>query len=477
MKREFICLSACVFVELTSACSSHRGKVTGTGTPPGVPVQDGQCPAGIESSAGKIFHEEVWSAAPATEHQVMVWLRETSLPGVPTCPADSGADARCVERDELLAERQRLNVQELTCALASLDQGGSVQQLSTLWYEQPYHLTSGEPVPIGLAFGLSLSEAQIALLAQHPFVEKIEPWPGMARQQAIPAPPAPADCPGPVDDATPKLDGITVIRNQGPQPVVVELSDQGLLPSPATCDDGSSLCPEAVNTLWERTILNVRELTCVRRRIDEVVQEETPAVSFAEATGDPTAPALPPAAQLAETVKGFGWGLSWDEASLVAESPFVEKIWTSSGLQWAPETPGCPPDITAPIPTVDCTSQVEPIDGKISDDARAIFEAASSSIQVVITVRSSAVICPLPDCSAKPCPEDDAIINYVTSENLESQRCVRDLIDDVGGSSDAESFWLVDAFVATLTWEQIQAVAASPQVVQIEPDSGGAPPP
>ena len=65
----------------------------------------------------------------------------------------------------------------------------------------------------------------------------------------------------------------------------------------------------------------------------------------------------------------------------------------------------------------------------------------------------------------------------MTSENLESQRCVRDLIDDVGGSSDAESFWLVDAFVATLTWEQIQAVAASPQVVQIEPDSGGAPPP
>lgn len=476
MKRRLIRLGACGLVGL-SACSSHSVKVSSTGAPPSVPVRDGRCPTETEASAGKIFHDEVWNAAPTSQHQVMVWLRQTSLPGVPPCPEDDGADARCTERDQALAERQRLDVQELTCVLAAIDRRGGIKDLSTLWYEQPQHLTSGQPVPIGLAFGLSLSAAQIDRLAQHPFVQKVEPWPGTALQQGIPAPPAPAECPAAVDEPAPKLDGITAIRNQGPQPVVVQLADDGLLPPPVTCDDGSSLCPEAVNALWERTVLNTREVTCVRRRIDAVVQQETPSVSFAEATGDALAPILPPAGQLAETVKAFGWGLSWDEASLVAESPWVESIWTTSGLQWVPEKPGCPLDITAPIPTVDCTTEKESIDGKISDAARATFEAASGSIDVLITVQSNAVICPLPACSTKPCPENDAIVNYLTAEHLESQRCVRDLIDELGGSSDPDSLWLIDAFVATLTWEQIQAVAASPQVIQIEPNSDGAPPP
>jgi hypothetical protein len=322
-----------------------------------------------------------------------------------------------------------------------------------------------------------LSTAQITLLAEHPFVERIEPWPGTAVHQGIPAPSEPVGCPADVDTAAPKLDRIASIRDQGPQPVVIELVDDGLLQALVTCDDGSSSCSAAVNALWERTVLNTRELTCVERRIDAVAAEDGPSVPFTEATGDPSATPLPPASELARTIKGFGRVLTWDEASLVAQNPFVESLWPSAAAQSEPAMPGCPPDITAPIPSVDCTSATDSGDGKISDAARATFEAASGPLEVLITVRSSTVICPLPNCSAEPCAGDDAIIAYWTSENLESQRCVRGLITDLGGSSDAQSFWLIDAFVATLTWDQIQAVATSPEVVSIEPNSVGAPPP
>ena len=43
-----------------------------------------------------------------------------------------------------------------------------------------------------------------------------------------------------------------------------------------------------------------------------------------------------------------------------------------------------------------------------------------------------------------------------------SQRCVRDLIASLGGAADPAAMWLIDTFGATLTWEQIQAVAAHP---------------
>jgi hypothetical protein len=39
------------------------------------------------------------------------------------------------------------------------------------------------------------------------------------------------------------------------------------------------------------------------------------------------------------------------------------------------------------------------------------------------------------------------------------------------------TLWLVNAFEATLTWAQIQQVAQLPDVLRIESELGGAPPP
>jgi hypothetical protein len=418
----------------------------------------------MDDAEGKVCSEQSWGFQPDKEYQVAVWLRQASLPSIPDCPNDASPDATCASRDAALNERQQLNVQELGCVMAAL--GARVVTPDTLWYELPHHLTSGQPVPIGLAFGFSLTYSQIVLLAQQPFVERIEPWPGRAIAQGLPAVPPPAECPAQIDPAAPKLDRLTSIQGQGRQPVVIELRDQGVLPA-LTGD---------VNNLWDRTIWNTREVTCVMRIIDAVVQADSLPVSYTTATGDPLAPSLPPASKPAVSLKAFGFGITWDEAVQLAEDPFVESIWTSSAIQFVQPQPGCPLDLTAPIPVVDCPTDQQPIDGKISDADRMLFSAASGPISVLISVTGGAQNCPLPACSATPCPEQDSIISRMQAENLASQRCVRELITSAGGSADATSFWLIDAFGATLTWDQIQLVAAHPHVVRVE-SNGGSPPP
>jgi hypothetical protein len=89
----------------------------------------------------------------------------------------------------------------------------------------------------------------------------------------------------------------------------------------------------------------------------------------------------------------------------------------------------------------------------------------------MIQVKGGAVISPLPSCTSRTasCPETDRLIALWQAENLASQRCVRALIVDVGGTiPSAEIFWLIDAFVANLTWTQVQIVATHPDVVYIE---------
>jgi hypothetical protein len=91
-------------------------------------------------------------------------------------------------------------------------------------------------------------------------------------------------------------------------------------------------------------------------------------------------------------------------------------------------------------------------------------------------VRGGAIICSLPSCPTRTCPEKDQIIARWQAENLESQRCVRQVIGAVGGSSSPEAFWLVNSFEANLTWAQIQTVTAHPQVKLVEASSASVPP-
>jgi len=135
------------------------------------------------------------------------------------------------------------------------------------------------------------------------------------------------------------------------------------------------------------------------------------------------------------------------------------------------------PDANAsPDASPTCPTAQEPADGKITEADRMRFAAAGGSMTVIITVEGGAQSRPIPECRTEPCPERDAVINEMQAENLASQLCVRALIAGTGGTADPTSFWLINAFTATLTWDQIQIVAGHPDVLHIE-SNGGAPPP
>jgi hypothetical protein len=259
--------------------------------------------------------------------------------------------------------------------------------------------------------------------------------------------------------------------------VVVEIKDAGLLPALASCPDGS-LCEGAVTALWERTILNTRHVTCVKRWLDVVVADVAPRVAYDAAVGSLDGPRLPPFGQAPLTAKAFGVGLTWDEAVKVAAHPFVERVWSSSGLQYEPSMgPGCPPDLTKAIPTEDCPMTRDSGDGKIGAEDAAQFAQGVEPFDVLVTVLGGPVICPLPVCATSTCPERAAIIARWQAESLASQQCVRALVSELGGSSAADTIWLVNAFEATLTSAQIEAVSQHPQVVRIELNQKPVPPP
>jgi hypothetical protein len=138
-------------------------------------------------------------------------------------------------------------------------------------------------------------------------------------------------------------------------------------------------------------------------------------------------------------------------------------------------SPDAGPDTAAGCPTTP-----GPIDGKITEADRTRFEATSGSTVVLIMVAGGAQSRPIPECPTQrtdPCPERDAVISQMEAENLASQQCVRELVAGVGGTADPTTFWIVNAFTATLTWDQIQVVAAHPHVISIESDNSGTPPP
>lgn len=438
----------------------------------------GGCPVALDDVEGKVGFVTYLQALPAKVNPVTVWLRAESLPAVPPCPqaasVDGSVDARCADRDAPLVERQRSNARQIDCVLDGV--GFRLVPLP-VWYERPYHLTSGRPVPVLLAFKVGLDWSQIRRVAMNPFVTRIDPLPGGAVATGF-IPPVPPECPSDREGADSKLAGIASIAGMGRQPVVIETADVGVLPSVVHCDAPAD-CPEATNALWERTILNTREITCLKRRLDQLVSAPSPEVTFATSLGDISAPLLPPLDQSAGTLKAFGFGLTWEEAGRLAKHPYVERLWTDTGIQFAQPKTGCPTDLSTPIPPTICPgSSTTSVSGKISDEDRALFASGgTAAFDVRIGVAGGAHICPLEACSQNPCPARDAVLSRYDAENLESQVCVRALILKLGGTSSPEVLW-GNFFSATLTWGQIQVVAAHPHVTIIEAkDAPPAPPP
>jgi hypothetical protein len=431
----------------------------------------GSCPTAPDDPTPKIGFAAYLGAAPTRVNAVTVWLRADALPVIPACPQSAETDARCPARDPALVERQRLNAHHIDCVL---DGVGFRLSATPTWYETPYHLTSGLVVPVVLAFNVGLDWLQVSQVAANALVSRIDPPPGGALPTGF-IPPVPADCPADVEATEAKLAGVASIDGQGRQPVVIETLDDGLLPPIDTCDGGAPC--DSTKSLWERAVLNTREVTCIKRRLDQLVVALSPNVTYATLVGSPLSPSVPPLAQAARTLKAFGFGLTFDEARQLARHPYVERLWTAPAIQFEQTAPGCPPDLTIPIPEVACPTGSTPIAGKISDSDRILFSTGGTTLfDVNIAVAGGATYCPLDACSRNPCPSRDAVLARQLAENLASQRCVRELIATLGGTSSPEGFAISNFFQATLNWAQIQVVAAHPHVTSIGADVATPPP-
>lgn len=139
--------------------------------------------------------------------------------------------------------------------------------------------------------------------------------------------------------------------------------------------------------------------------------------------------------------------------------------------------PGCPPDLTAPIPPTSCPSEREAIAGKIPERDAMIFRSSAGPHRLTVGTRS-ATLCPLPECtgSDRTCPSRDAYLARWEAETIEAQHCVQEMIASIGGTSSKEPL-LGGSFEATLTWSQIQVVASHPHVLRINAAETGEPPP
>ena len=104
------------------------------------------------------------------------------------------------------------------------------------------------------------------------------------------------------------------------------------------------------------------------------------------------------------------------------------------------------------------------------------FSTAVEPAGVMIGVRGGAMVCMLPPCMTRPCATAESWSQRWQEENRASQRCVRELIAQIGGTAIPDVFG-VNFVAAKLTWSQIQEVAAHPHVSSIEGDGSGTPPP
>ena len=442
----------------------------------GFSVDPVQCPQVQESSVGKIAHEAYLRAHSDLTQSVTVKLRE--LPwDPPACAGDKSDSAQCAERDQALNTRQDLNVKQVSCVYEAFGPQGSLNFQSVYWYEPLRILTSGVPTPIGTSFSVFALWSQIEAVARHPYVEGIEPALGEAAKIGVAPPAIPTECPLANDPPDPKLVDAAAIQGQGRQPVVIELRRE-LLPALRPCKGGGT-CDDLFASGWERTVVGRRVLTCVRSWIDSQLQGFAPDVSYSRADGIVDGPVLPPFGDSIHATLAFGLGLTWDEVTEVAKHPYVERVWTSPDLQIVTLPAGCPPDYGAPVQPRVCPTTTEAIAGKFAAASQAVWQSSTGPNEVMIAVRRGSDLCPLPACPgpAVACPELTLYNDRLLEEATASQACVRALIASIGGTASSEVFVVGDSFSATLTWPQIQTVAAHPHVGQIDSRYSTSPPP
>lgn len=436
------------------------------------------CPQAVESSEGKLSpsYEAYLRAHPDLTHSITVRLRALPWHAEP-CNGDTSDSAQCPARDETLTERRALNQKEIECVYEAFGAPGSLKQPRAQWYEPSRKLTTGLPVPVGSAFSALALWSQIEAVAHHPYVEGVEPTFGVAATLGVAPPEIRLECPAATDDPMVKVTDAISIQGQGRRPVVVELRRE-LMPELQTCQS-ASFCTELHYSGWDLTIVGRRMLSCVQALIDSKVQAPALPVGYATVVGYPPQN-VPPFEDAIHAVTAFGLTLTWEEVLQVAKHPYVGKIWTSEGLSVEALPEGCPPNYGQPVVPPVCPTGTEPIDGKFTAASKAEWQASVGPNEVLLAVPRSAPVCPRPACPGRTvaCPEFDKYYARDAEEALAFQTCVRSLITAIGGTVSPEALAPgANAIAASLTWQQIQTVAAHPHVSGIDRAFEGTPPP
>jgi hypothetical protein len=450
-----------------------------------VSVDLATCPTLDDATQGKIYDVTNWQSDAALTYRAIVWLRKPDLPAVASC-ADGGLNDRvasCSARDDSLTVRRAINLQQLHCiladgfALTGADEQRASASFFPAFWEQPFRSTSGHPVPIMLAFEAGVTRDIAERLAKHPFVSRIEPPAGEISFLGLKAPSPPKECPTQRVLAPAKLTGASGLKDAGRKTVIIDMLQDGLLPPVVACPDGVAVCEAGTSADWERAMLSARQQFCVLREIDAIVGSGDYRVDYLGVSGNLLEPTLPPWGTAAKVLVAFGRTLTWGEANKLAAHPYVAAIHEAN-LSESKPAEGCPLDTNAPIPKPQCSDVRESPEGKWSAADRARWQS-SPDAQLVLLLLQGRQLCTFPGCPPmpNPCPEADSYVAYLEQWNWESQQCVRTLIHDVGGTASEERFWLVNSIAASLTWSQIQAVAAHPQVLSVESAQDGSLPP
>lgn len=201
-------------------------------------------------------------------------------------------------------------------------------------------------------------------------------------------------------------------------------------------------------------------------------------VDYASQEGWPLLSSIPPFGQVPKVITAFGVALNWNEIMAASRHPYVKAIWSSSALSTDALPEGCPPVYDDPIPQSACDRPAEPFESKLTEEAIELWSSdPTKPFDVLIAIRKNYTVCPIPACpgTARQCPESDKYNAWLERASEASQACVRELIEEVGGVS-SEFFTIGNGLSATLTWEQIQIVAAHPDVGSIAAELPDPPP-
>lgn len=443
------------------SCGSTRSSNSAGALPRNITIDPIHCPVERESGASKVqpdgylrdHLDEVQNAA--LKLRPMAWTS-------PACAMpDTGG---CSDRDAALRERQALNQKQVDCVRATFEFGSIEGPSVPVWYEPLQALSSGMPVPIGTEFSLRALGSTLVTLAEHPYVESIVPAFGEAARLSLTAPSVPEECPAASEEPDAKLVELVSIQDKGRVPLAVDFATS-VLPPLRACPE-STACDDGVASGWERSVASTNEVTCVRRFIDSQLQGPAPAVPYARGDGSPLPPYVPPFRAAVSAKLSLGLGLTRAEAYQIARHPYVQRIWTSAALSF--ETQAACFGGDQPL-IVECTEARESTVGKYDAAAEAHWRAATMPNFVLISLRRSLPLCAAPACNS--CPERDAFNERLIERFGEAQACVRNLIAAVGGSAAEEPSLAGDAFTALLTWDQIQVVAAHPDVGSIQAES------